>query len=333
MLLSPRFPPWPKLDWRCPSKPGPWLEKRTFEVAALTRRFELAFTVLAEEGKLDLADVDDPLLEWDMKAAEILVFTVWGESKRVPTDPGFASRLEKIYATIEKARLRVLEGFGRDKGRLVADREAQLPIDTKSLRPAPSSPMPATFARFTGEFEGVAATPDLSKVPVSGDEVLKRGAAEAKPLPESRNLGALLANQPSEWISAIFEHLALKLDEDAELSAGSRSAVRRGAIFEHLRDAANLEKVLASLEAPSQSILFDLLDHEGWLPYRKLISNVGLDESDGFYWNTRPPSGPLAVLRRKGLAFVGTRNGTAMVSLPLDLADKIRELLPNQAPG
>ena len=339
-LFAPKFPEWPKLDWKCPAaKADAWLDKRTFEIAALARRFELAFTVLAEEGKLDLGAVDMALLDWDKAAAQILAYTIWGEAKRVPGDPKFARVLEQIYLTIGRARFKVLGAFGRSEAAAVVAREEQLMLDPKALRPAPASPIPTNFARFTGEFQAFT-TSDAFKtlegfkmVPVSADEVLKRTTAESKMLPESRELGALLAILPSEWVNATFEQLKLKLDEDAELSAASRSSAKRGAIYEHLKKPECLTAIVAKLSAGETELLTDLLAHEGWLPYRRLRDAYGLDESDGFYWNTRPATGPLSKLRRKALAFIGTRNGTPMVTVPTDLTAALKELLPQTAPG
>ncbi|HEY3448429.1 MAG TPA: hypothetical protein VGK67_18885 [Myxococcales bacterium] len=339
-LFAPKFPDWPKLDWKCPAtKADAWLDKRTFEIAALARRFELAFTVLAEEGKLDLGAVDMALLDWDKAAAQILAYTIWGEAKRVPSDPKFVRNLEQIYLTVGRARLKVLGAFGRSEAAAVVAREEQLMLDPKALRPAPASPIPTNFARFTGEFQAFT-TSDAFKsidgfkmVPVSADEVLKRTSAESKMLPESRQLGALLAILPSEWVNATFEQLKLKLDEDAELSAASRSSAKRGAIYEFLMKPENLAALVGKLKPEEQELLTDLLVHEGWLPYRRLRDAYGLDESDGFYWNTRPPAGPLSKLRRRALAFVGTRNGTPMVTVPTDLSKALIELMAKRAPG
>jgi hypothetical protein len=215
----------------------------------------------------------------------------------------------------------------------VVQREEQLALDPKALRPAPAAPLPTNFKRFTGEFEAVADPDEFKAVPVSADEILKRTQAESKMFPDSRNLGALLANLPSEWINAVFDQLHLKLDGDAELSAGSRSAAKRGCVFQHLKDPTNLERLVGNLEPDEQAILSDLLGHEGWLPYRRLTDAYGLDESDGFYWNTRPAAGPLSKLRRKALAFVGTRNGLAMVTVPVDLSAVLQEMLAKAAPG
>jgi len=152
-------------------------------------------------------------------------------------------------------------------------------------------------------------------------------------LPESRQLGALLAILPSEWVNAAFSQLKLKLDEDVELSAASRSSAKRGAIYEHLKKPECLEALVKKLLPEEAELLHDLLVHQGWLPYRRLRDAYGLDESDGFYWNTRPAAGPLSKLRRKALAFVGTRNGTPMVTVPTDLAQALTELLAKSAPG
>lgn len=339
-LFAPKFPDWPKLDWKCPAaKADAWLDKRTFEVAALARRFELAFTVLAEEGKLDLGAVDMALLDWDRSAAKILAYTIWGEAKRVPADPKFARNLEQIFQEIAKARLKVLAAFGRGEAAAVCKREEELMLDPKALRPAPSSPIPTNFARFTGEFQAFSTTDAFKSmdgfkmVPVSADEVLKRTTAESKMLPESRQLGALLSILPSEWVNAAFDTLKLKLDEDAELSAASRSSAKRGAIYEFLKQPGNLEATVKKLLPEEGELLHDLLVHEGWLPYRRLRDAYGLDESDGFYWNTRPAAGPLSKLRRKALAFVGTRNGTPMVTVPTDLAQQLKELLAQNSRG
>ena len=337
-MLFARFPDWPRFDWKCPaSKVDLWLEERVFEVAALTRRFELAFTVLAEEGQLDLGAVDHALIDWDRRAHEIMTYTTWGDSRRVPTARAFARPLEKITDSIRKGRQKVLGAFRPEEAELVLAREEELLLDAKALRPPSVAPVPATLAHFTGELAAFSATEgfqalDTQKLaPVTAEEVLKRTQAESKALPESRQLGALLAILPSEWVSATFDELQLELDEELELTTGTRATAKRGAIFKHLKHLANLQALASKLSREEVELLADLMAHDSWLPYRKLRDAYGLDESDGFYWNARKPAGTLSKLRRKALAFVGTRNGTAMVTVPLDLSAALHRLLSNRA--
>ncbi|MBI5548118.1 MAG: hypothetical protein HY901_29915 [Deltaproteobacteria bacterium] len=318
---------WPRYSWRCPPKAQPWLANRVFDIAALVRRFELAFTSAAEDGLCELGEVDPELAEWDEAAAEILIYTVWGTSRRVPPDKGFARKLEQNYHRLIDARAHVLKAFGREVGGVVAEREQGLETNPAALRPP--SPTSTSFARFTGEFAAVGALPMRS--PVSADEVLKRTAAEQKSLPETRSLAALLATLPSDWVMAVAEQLNLIGEDEFELTVGSRASAQRSIVLERLLDREFVAKVYDGLGPEEREILATLIQNEGRMTYKRVTSIWTLDETDGFYWNTRPASGPLALVRRKALAFVGTRNSVAMMVMPVELEEPLRELLGVQA--
>ncbi len=170
--------------------------------------------------------------------------------------------------------------------------------------------------RLTGEMPAITVEARVA-APVRADEVLKRQQAESKPLPTPANLSGLLALLPGEWITAIHKTLQLPRP-DFDLSAGSRSAAMRGVIHQHLTGA-GLDKVLAGLGAKERELLAALVRSPAGLVYTAVTARWGLDEADGFAWSERPPSGPVAVLRRSGLAFVGVRGPQRVVVAPADL--------------
>ena len=291
-------------------------------MAAIARQFELAFMALAEEGQIDLSTVDPELAEWDKAVADVYVYTTLGDGKRAPGDAAGAKKLEKAYAALEKARDRVMKALG-DLAALVDAREGDTEVNPAMLRPPEPAALPSNFVTFTGEVSS-ASLP--MRKPVTAEEIRNRTTAEQKVLPESRSLGALLAILPSDWVTSIADQLGLMQDEDMEMTVGTRSAAWRGKIFNVLKDRDAFKKVLDLLDADERAIIRELLEAGGTMPYKRLCESFPLDESDGFYWNQRPPAGPLAALRRRALAFVGTHNGFATVAIPADLP--FAELLP-----
>lgn len=162
--------------------------------------------------------------------------------------------------------------------------------------------------------------------PVRPEEIRLRQLAHAKAYPQSGTLGAMLALLPAEWIVAIHATLGLETSPDEDLSAGSRAALLRGPIFEHLRSPEGLAEVVASLGPKEREILGALLK-VGLLSYARVAAKWGSDDADGYSWAERPESGPLSALRRRGLAFVLSRNGEQVVAAPTDLAEALKAAL------
>jgi hypothetical protein len=327
---------WSQLDWTCPVSAGPWLETRVLDMAALIRRFELAFQQSADGAAGDelSAAFDaaaEALVVWDEEAAKVYVHTTRGESRPVPAEPGYARELRTIYDQLQDIRARILEMLGDDACALLLDAESRIEVGREAFRPAaPKKPPTKTqelrLMRFAADLTPASPEAGPPHKPVTVDEIRMRTAAEQKPLPDSRNLGALLAILPSDWVRAVFAHLGLKLD-DEELTAGSRAAMCRGIIFESLRQPPFLTKVIGQLLDVDRALLRQLASHQGLLPYTRVAQTFGHDEADGFYWYERPPSGPLARLRRSALAFVGTRGVNVTVALPADLSAAVQEIL------
>jgi len=309
------------------------------QLAALIRRFELAF-----QQSADSIDEDDALeavfdtaaeglIDWDEEAAKIYVHTTRGESKPVPAEPAYAKELELVYDALRMLREKIVEQLGEVAGPLVLHAEASIEVGPEAFRLAKSTRAPSKtqelrLERFAADLT-LPANPEAAppQKPVTVDEIRMRTSAEQKPLPESRSLGALLSILPSDWVRAVFAQLKLTLDEESELTAGSRAAACRGIIFESLRRPNFLANIVGGLLDADRALLQQLVAHQGLLPYTRVTQTFGHDEADGFYWFERPPSGPLARLRRSALAFVGTRGGMVTVALPSDLTAAIKELL------
>lgn len=316
-------------DWPPLEAEGPWSAEtafeRTCELAARALAFESALEQALEEG-LDLAPVEKDLADWDAAAAEVFRYTGLGDGDPLPADlEGYRDALRDRSETLRRARAGVLARLPKSDANVLAEREGAAQIDQARLRER------AAPAESLAEFEGDAPPAQDAQVsapskPVAPEEVKMRAAAEQKPMPESGKLAGLLALLPSEWIAAVFETLKLKLDDDEEFTAGSRAAARRGVIHKSLLDPAFLSGVVARLDDPERNLL-GVLTERSPTSYQKVREKFGSDEADGFYWSERSPSGPLAKLRRAGLAYVAVQNGVAALAVPRDLKDELTRLL------
>lgn len=181
------------------------------------------------------------------------------------------------------------------------------------------APAEVGTSRLTGEVRALIVEQRAAS-PVRAEELRLRQLAESKPFPKTGHLAALLANLPAEWVAAI--HATLGLAAGPETTAGSRATAQRGQIFEHLRDAESLASLVGSLGERERTLLGALV-RTGGLPYPRVTAKFGLDEADGYAWSERPPSGPLAVLRRSGLAFVCTKDGQLFVAVAADLVSAL----------
>ena len=321
------MPDWPQLDWTVPSTgAGAWAQERVAGAAVVIRAFETALEDCAKAGEVDLAAIGDELARWDQAALAIFMYTAMGADKPIPADvPRLAVELRKAWGELARLRDRLLRRLGETVAVRVLEREAASPVDRSLFRPREAPPAAPSLAHFAGEHAAVA---EASRAfPVKAEEVRMRQLAEQKPVPESRSLGALLGILPSDWVAAIFEQLEVPVDEEDELTVGSKATAQRGGIVARLKDPAFLEQVVGSLADEERALLGEVLKGKGVLPYGRVGSRWGHDESDGFYWSRRAPVGPLARLRRLGLLFVGTQKGTAVVAAPADLAEQLKALL------
>lgn len=186
------------------------------------------------------------------------------------------------------------------------------------------APAEVGTSRLTGEARALVVEQRASS-PVRAEELRMRQLAESKPYPKTGHLAALLANLPTEWIGAIHATLGLP-GAGAETTAGSRATAQRAAIFEHLRRPESLAALVAGFGERERTLLAALV-RTGGLPYPRVTAKFGLDEADGYAWTERPASGPLAMLRRSGLAFVCTKDGGLFVAAAADLAAPLKEAL------
>ncbi|HCF62561.1 MAG TPA: hypothetical protein DFS52_31805 [Myxococcales bacterium] len=316
---------WPSLQWEPPSeRAAEWLLDRTIEIAARARAFEVGLEQAGEAEEIDLGLIASELEAWDKRAAQVFAYTAMGEGRPLPADcSAFVRQLEETYGHLTRIRARLLSGLGAQGAAVVSQREEAAEIDRARLRQRPDE-APA-LELITGE-QGLEEVDAPVENPVRAEELRMRSEAEQKPLPEEAHLADLLATLPSDWLRAVFENLGLAIPEAPPASA-SRSSVRRQAVAKHLLDEENLGQVTESLDPMERGLVSELLSAGGSLPYKQITETYGLDEADGFYWSERPPSGPLASLRRLGLVFVGTRNGQLTTTVATELRDGLRRLL------
>jgi hypothetical protein len=320
------MPDWPQLDWTVPpTGADAWAQERVASAAAVVRGFEAALEDGAKAGELDLAAIGDELARWDQAALAIFMYTKMGGEKPIPSDVRrLATELRRAWNELAGLRGQMLARLGAAAGR-VLDREAASPVDRSLFRPREAPAAAPSLAHFAGEHAAVAEP--SRAFPVKAEEVRMRQLAEQKPIPDSRSLGALLGILPSDWVAALFEQLEVPVDEDDEMTVGSRAVAQRGGIFARLKDPAFLEHLVGSLSAEERALLGEVLKAKGAVPYGRIGARWGHDESDGFYWSRRAPVGPLSRRRRLGLLFVGTQKGTAVVAAPADLAEALKALL------
>jgi len=321
---------WPKLDWNRPfTRDG--LQQRIVEIARLARRFETALEQGAEAGELELQLLTSDLEAWDLCASNVFMYTQLGEGRELEESevPACAAQLAEVYEALIGLRRETLEHLGpRAAAPLAGEREVEIDErfltekdESKISRGSSADVLGNEVASGTAECE-----PPLEK-PVTAIELRLRQAAEQKPLADLR-LNALIASLPPDWVSAIHSHLAL--DEESasqEGEGGTRSGNQRQRIEKHLSDPESLLRTVSSLDEREKGVLSEILAADGVLPYSQTVARWGLDESDGFYWSQRPPSGPLGYLRRVGLVYVGTLQGKLVTVIPKDLAEPLESLI------
>lgn len=332
-------PAWPAVSWDAPPRNVAWLAERTGELASHTRAFEAALEMAAAAGEAELSRATDELSRWEHEVANVFLYVGLGDASQVNADdvPVHAEELAKVCACLASTRAAILERLGPAGAARVREREAAARVTEAQIRDRvgelPSFAAPVDVLGAPG-----AAAPapwDAEARPVTPQELQKREAADAKELPDPPDFKPLLAALPSVWVSAIFESLGLALAEDAEaddLSVSAKAPLQRQLILDRLPQPEFLREVVFALADEDRALLGELLAGGGALRHGEVIARHGKDDADGFYWGDRPPSGPLARLRRTGLAYVGRARGKPTVVVPTDLREALGAIL-NAAGG
>ncbi len=323
-------PLWPELSWTPSGEKVEWLIDRTHELAVRARGFELALEQASEAGEANLSRLADDLAEWEKLTANIWMSSGLEDAEGVTDEavPRHADALAKVYRNLIDRRRSILAKLGAEASAKLQAREET--VDVTEGEAGESDQVP----QFGGETDLLGTQLPFIQLPgheiqrpVSSDELRMRQTAESKQLPESGNLGALLSILPSEWVTSIFETLGLAAPGDEEMTAGSRSAFRRGVIHEHLLREDFLREIALALDEEDRTLLVKLMEAGKPLPYNRITAEFGKDDADGFFWGDRRPSGPLARLRRTGLAFVAMRFSQQLVQTPVDVAAKLKTVL------
>jgi hypothetical protein len=320
---------WPELTWEPAAQRVAWLVERTRELATLARAFEQALEDAQAEGQAPLSRVARELELWERTCANLWMYVGLGEAKKVPADevPLHAEELAKTWARLREMRSDILEKLG-EAAAGVRERERAAKVDEAALT-ARAGELPTFSAEVDALGAPVAQIPvvgDAPARPVTGDEFRHRQMQESRTLPEPATLAALLEASPPAWVECAFETLGLELAEPAEQNAHSRTAQLRRSLTAQMTPEF-LRQVVFALEEQDRSLLSSLVSAKGTLRYGQVTSVYGRDDADGYSWQERPPSGPLARLRRVGLAYVGMSGKRLVVQLPEDLIEPLRELL------
>lgn len=327
-------PVWPELSWDVPSSRLNWLIERTQELAYRTRAFELALEEASEAGEAPLSKVAEELEEWEGLAANLWMYVGLKEAKQLPTEdvPSHAEELAKVYANLRERRETILQKLGPEAAEKVLVREAGAKVDSQSLLERAGELPNMTEVDSLGVAQAQFSLPDETIRPLTAEEFRQRGAHESKPLPEPAHFKALLNALPPPWVHTIFDTIGLELpeelvrdedDEEVELTANSRSTLQKRVLTERM-NAELLRQIVFALDDADRQLLSELISQGGAVKYAEATAKYGKDDADGFFWQERPPSGPVARLRRVGLGFVGMRGGKQVLQAPEDLVEMLR---------
>lgn len=334
---------WPELSWEVPQQRLEWLAARTRELAQRARAFELALEAASEAGEAPLSKVAEDLELWEGLTASVWMYVGLGEAKQVPPDdvPLHAEELAKIYENLRERRGALLAKLG-DAAQKVLAREAAAKVTGDDLQTRvgelPSFGQDAVDALGAAAPVMTVVQPELAR-PVTGEELRQRMAQESRPLSEPASFQALVAALPPPWVQCVFETIGLELphalthdedDEEVELTVNSRTALQRRVLTEQMTPQL-LETIVFAIEEEDRALLMEVLGAGGALRYADATAKYGKDEADGFFWKDRPPSGPVARLRRTGLAFVGTQGGRSMLVVPEDLRAPLQAIIARVA--
>ena len=316
--------PWPEIPWDPGLAPLDWLFDRVDLMVGRARGFELALEQACVAGEAALSTVADELAEWERCAANVFMYAGLRQAEQLGAEDvaAHAEELEKVWNELSGLRQVLLERLGEEAAERVVDREGLAKVDAAQVSERVGE-QPA-FVAATDRLSGVQTLmPSLTgprTKPVTADELRMRQAAEQKALPEPATLALLLEQAPSDWVGAIFDILGLELPE--EIIAAPRAA-RRKEIRRHHANRESLESLVAGLPDEARALLGEILERGGVLRHSEVVERYGMDEADGFHWTARPPSGPLAWLRRMGLAFVGNQDGLKVALVPEDLRERL----------
>lgn len=324
---------WPQLDWTVTGPKLNWLIDRTKDMAYRARAFELALEQAAEAGEAPLSKVADLLSEWEHLAANVWMYSGLGEAKQVAADDVIfhAEELAKVYGSLIDTREKILGTVGPDAANRILAREKEAKVDDAQVKLRAGELPNFQETDALGNVISIPLTQDEVKHPITPDELKSRMSAEQKALPDNADFKTLMNLVPPPWVAAIFETYDLPMpesddDEEVELTANSRSTIQKKVLAERMNDEL-LQTAVFALEDDDRKLLGELLNGGGAMRYSEAMNSYGKDDADGFFWSNRPPSGPVARLRRTGLAFVGMRGGKQLLVVPNDLQPKLKKLL------
>jgi hypothetical protein len=307
---------WTGLSWTPASPALPWLLERVEWMAQRARGFELAVEEAGEEPRSRAAPV---LAEWERLVAQVWLYAGLGEARQMSEEdvPAHAEELAKVWANLCELREQALASMGVGAGS-VRERERTVRVDEVQVRQRagelPSFEDPGLPGSVPPPLE-----PEVR--PVSADEVRQRLDHEARPLPQPFTLEAVVAALPPPWVATIHETLGLQLEESPDEEEGTSPVKQqREEVCAALGQPDFLREVVSSLGEEERALLEALLASAEGLRYGDATARFGMDDADGFYWSERPASGPVARLRRLGLAVVARHEGRQVLAIPADLA-------------
>lgn len=318
---------WPALTWTPDWTGIAWLEERVKAVTLRTHAFEEGLARADRAGVIKLRTMREQLVDWQEAAAHVRLYvTMIGEKRISLTElPFHGEELAKVYKSLDRARTALLASLSPATASAVLKHEASVNIDFEEIRR--SAPAVALRKDDYGRLGEVLPPllkltgdgPRVKPVPLLPEEYMLRMQAESQRLPSHPSLSALLAFLPSAWLHAVFVSLGIRPPR--------RSAAEKlqkldyaGMIQAHLTDPAKVKLLVRRLDEQARLLLADLWD-SGAMPYASVKVYYGSDDPDGYHWLRRPPSGPLGLVRRMGLAYVGKVGAEYCVTTPNDLQE------------
>ncbi|HCF58545.1 MAG TPA: hypothetical protein DFS52_11195, partial [Myxococcales bacterium] len=202
---------WPELPWEPGTPRLEWLLDRVAVLADRACCFDLGLEQAVEAGELSRSAIAAELEAWELCAANVYMYVGLREAQRLSPEevPSHAEELEKVWRELAGLRTRLLDRLGERLAGRVLSFESSARVDDAQIL-GRAGELPAFVAEtnvLTGEQTLMPSLTGLRGKPVSVDELRMRQSAEQKPLPEPATLEALLAHQPSDWTSAIFDIL------------------------------------------------------------------------------------------------------------------------------
>ncbi len=330
---------WPELEWLADWSGIAWLEERVKVVTLRMHAFEEGLARANRAGELKLRTMHEQLADWQEGASHVRLYVAMIAEKRISlTELPFQVReLGKVYRSLDRARILLLRQLPAAAAVAVVKHEAAVNIDFEEIRR--SAPTVALrkddygrlgevlppLLKLTGDGERV------KPVPLLPEEYMLRMQAESQRLPSHPSLSALLAFLPSAWLHAVFVSLGIRPPKRSPAEK-TQKLDYSGMIQQHLADPAKLKGVIRRLDEQARLLLADLWD-SGAMPYASVKIYYGSDDPDGYHWLRRPPSGPLGLVRRLGLAYVGKAGAEYRVATPNDLHELHKQLWSTGSTG